>query len=796
MQIEQKTPSLFEERIDRMKKKVVSQPREICIERAQLFTESYKKTKGEPPVIRFAKAMKHFLTNMTIIIWEDEFIVGNRTSKYVGTPLYPEVRIDTIEQDIGTYEARFIQQLQLSEKDKKVLKEEIIPYWKNEETTVYEKFKSSLDGKLKDVVDKLVFTVEVQYTNGIGHFFPGHRNVLKYGYKGLKQRAEYRLESLNEDEEEFEKKRNFLKSVIIVLDAVIKFVKRLSHHALSMANQNEDPKRKKELQKMSEICQNIAEAPPTSFREAIQLIYFNQLICGLEDGGFAVSVGRLDQDLYPFYTKDLNEGKIDKIEVDFLLKCFFIKLTSLWNYIFALGANAGEGPPIAENLTIGGIDQAGNDATNKLSFQILKSYTQLQTVQPTFSARIHQKTSKRFLEALSDSIKDGTSIALFNDEVMVPGLVNRGFTLEDAREYAPVGCVEPQHPYKSFGSTNSNQLNIVKCLELALTNGMDLFARKQYGASIDLNIESYEDLWEAFEYQISYFIKNMVKSMEYLDRAIAELDPQPFLSATTSNCIQNARDVTQGGAIYNFTGPQLIGLATAADSLAVIKKLVFEEQQLELEDLIQILKKNYRGNYKGKTGKEWREIFINKVPKFGNDIDYVDKIAIDVAELFCREISKWDNYRGGKFNPGIYSTSLHLAFGAFTGASADGRKSRDPLSNGIGPTHGRDKNGPTAILNSVKKLKNELMTNGHSLILAFHPNNLEKEIFIPLVKSYCEPEGGFQIQFNVVGKKTLCDAQKHPEQYQGLVVRIAGYTVYFTELSKAAQDEIITRTIF
>jgi formate C-acetyltransferase len=627
-------------------------------------------------------------------------------------------------------------------------------------------------------------------------FIPGHRNVLRYGYNGLKQMAKDRLESLNENEQEFEKKCNFLQSVIIVLDAVIKFVKRVSHHALSMANESEDPQRKKELKEISEICQNIAEAPPTTFKEALQLIYFNQLICGLEDGGFAVSVGRLDQDLYPYYAKDLKDGILDQSEVDFLLKCFFIKLTGLWNYIFALGANAGEGPPIAENLTIGGLDRAGKDATNELSFQILEAYTHLQTVQPTFSARIHQKTSKRFLETLSDSIKNGTSIALFNDEVMVPGLVNRGFTLEDAREYAPVGCVEPQHPYKSFGSTNSNQLNIVKCLELAFTNGMDLFARKEYGASSDIKIESYEDLWKAFEKQVSYFIENMVKSMNYLDCAIAELDPQPFLSATTSNCIQNAQDVTQGGSVYNFTGPQLIGLATAADSLAVIKKLVFEEQQLELEDLIQILKKNYRGNYKGKTGKEWREIFINKVPKFGNDIDYVDQIAVNVAELFCREVSKWDNFRGGKYNPGIYSTSLHLAFGTFTGASADGRKSRDTLSNGVGPTHGRDTNGPTAILNSVKKLKNELMTNGHSLILAFHPNNLEREIFVPLVKTYCEPEGGFQIQFNVIGKETLCEAQEHPQKYQGLVVRIAGYSVYFTEISKAAQDEIIARTIF
>ncbi|MFO7795761.1 MAG: glycyl radical protein [Promethearchaeati archaeon] len=796
MQIKQIPHPTFEQRIKRMKKKVVSHPHEICIERAILFTESYAQTKGVPSVMRFAKAMDHFLTNMTIRIWKDEFIVGNRTTKFVGTPLYPEVRIDTIEQDIDTYESRFIQQLSLAEEDRKILKQKIIPYWKNEEETVYERFKSNLDEDLKAIVDKLVFTVEVQYTNGIGHFFPGHKNVLKYGLNGLLQIAEDKKSNLIKEEENFKEKNEFLNSVIILLNAVKKFIKRVSDHAQTLAQNEGDIERKDELLEISELCENISENPPNSFKEALQLIYFDQIICGLEDGGFAVSVGRLDQDLFPFYLKDIDEGKIDHKEVAFLLKCFFIKLTSLWNYIFALGANAGEGPPLAENLTIGGLDREGNDATNELSYLILDAYTDLQTVQPTFSARIHKNNPQKYLEKLSDSIKSGASIALFNDEVMVQGLEKRGFTLEDAREYAPVGCVEPQHPYKSFGSTNSNQLNIVKCLELALTKGADLFSRKKYGASIDFPIDSYDDLWKAFEFQTKFFIEKMVAAMEYLDQAIAELNPQPFLSATTDNCIEKAMDVTRGGAVYNFTGPQLIGLATAADSLAVIKKLVFEDHILTLEELTQILKKNYRGTYKDKSGKEWREIFVNKVPKFGNDNDYVDQIAVDIAELFCEEVSKWDNYRGGKFNPGIYSTSLHLAFGAFTGASADGRKSREPLSNGVGPSHGRDKNGPTAILNSVKKLKNELLTNGHSLILAFHPHNLNKEVFIPIIETYCVPEGGFQVQFNVVGKNTLCDAQKNPDDYRGLVVRIAGYSVYFTELSKAAQDEIIARTIY
>lgn len=792
MQIEEKHYENYESRIKAMKKKVVNASHTICIERARLFTESYKKTREEPPIIRFAKAMKHYLANMTIIIGENEFIVGNRTTKTVGTPLFPEMRIDSIKQDINTYEKRPTQKLYISEPDKALLTNEIIPYWMKEEKTVRKQYLEYLDEEAKAIMEKIVFTVDVQMTNGIGHFFPGHHNVLKYGLKGLFERANKKLNELGDDTPL--EVLNFYKSVIIILDATMKFIMRFSIMAKEKAANELNSKRKSELMEIARICKNISENPPKTFKEAIQLIFFNQLICGLEDGGFAISVGRLDQDLYRFYSKDMKKGIISDKEIDFLLKCFFIKLTSIYNYVFSLAVNAGEGPPIAENLTIGGLTREGEDATNQLSHLILDAYTDLQTVQPTFSIRISKKMSNNFLIKVAHSIKKGTSIALFNDEVMIPGLINRGFALNDAREYAPVGCVEPQHPYKSFGSTNSNQLNIVKCLELALNNGKDMFSRKTYGIQNDKSIESYEQLWKTFETQVKFFIKQMVKNMNALDKAIAELNPQPFLSATTNNCLKKGLDVTRGGAKYNFTGPQLIGLATCADSLAVIKRVVFEEQKLSLEELVTMLRKNYRGIYREKKGSIWREIFINKVPKFGNDEDYVDKIAANIVKLYCKEITKYKNYRGGTFNPGLYSTSLHLAFGTFTGASADGRKSRDPLSNGLGPTHGRDKNGPTAICNSIKKIENELLTNGTSLILAFHPNSMNKDIFIPLIRTYFEREGGYQVQFNVVGKKILCDAQEHPKDHQGLVVRIAGYSVYFTELSQSAQDEIIART--
>lgn len=794
MQLEQISHLNYKQRTLEMKKKVIAQPYEICIERAKKFTEYYKKTKREEPIIRFAKAMEHYLTKMTIKIWENEFIVGNRSTKFVGTPLFPEVRVDTIEQDVDTYENRSVQRLLLSNEDRRILKEEIIPYWKNEEETVPTRFQSYLNSDVKEIMSKIVFYAEVEITNGIGHFIAGHANVLKYGINGLIQKTNEKMKSLSGSTPEDARKNIFLQSVIILCNAVKSFIQRFSNLANEMAENETNSERRKELFEISDICLNISENPPNSFKEAIQLIYFSHLISGLEDGGFAISIGRLDQYLYPYYIKDITEQKISIEEVQFLIECFFIKLSTLWNYVFNMGINGGEGPPIAENLTIGGVDREGNDATNELSYIILDAYTRLKTVQPTFSIRIHQNTPEDFLIKAGESIKEGTSIALFNDQVMIKGLVNRGYTLEDAREYTPIGCVEPQHPHKSFGSTNACQINIVKVLELTLANGTDIFTRKEYGLKNDKKITSYEDLWEAYTNQLKYFIKYMVLTMNALDRAIAELNPQPFLSATTDDCIERGLDVTNGGAVYDFTGPQAIGLATVADSLAVIKKIVFEEKLLSFEDLVEMLRKNYRATYQGRKGEEWRQIFINKVPKFGNDDDYVDQIAADVATSYCDEIAKYSNYRGGKYNPGIYSTTFHLALGALTGASANGRKSRDPISNGVGPSNSMDKKGPTAIFNSVSKLQNHLMTNGNSLILAFHPNTLKIELFPALIRSFFGPDGGYQVQFNIVGKEILLDAQKNPDEYRGLVVRIAGYSVLFTELSRNAQDDIITRT--
>ncbi|MHA1670908.1 MAG: pyruvate formate lyase family protein [Promethearchaeota archaeon] len=508
------------------------------------------------------------------------------------------------------------------------------------------------------------------------------------------QKTKQKLEEFKDDQDKFA----FLNSVIIILDGVKHYILRFSDLAKKMASEELDPKRKAELLEISEICYNISHKPPKTFKEALQLILFTHIIAKLEDEGFVISIGRLDQVLYLYYFNDINKGVMKGEESKFIIECFYLKLTTLWINILHKGIIAAEGPPIASNLTIGGIDADGN-------------------------------------------------------EVMIPSLNTLGYSLNDAREYAPIGCVEPSHPHKTYGCTNATELNIVKCLELTLNNGTDMFTRKKSGIENSKPITSYKDLWNEFVLHVKHFIKPLVETMNYLDRAIAELNPQPFLSATVDDCIERELDITRGGACYDFTTTQLIGLATVGDSLAVIKKIVFEEKLLSYGELVKMLTKNYRGTYQGKKGEVWRELFINKVPKFGNDDDYVDSIVRDVARVYCEEIIKHKNFRGGIFNPGLYATSFHIAFGVFTAASADRRKSRDVLSNGVGPTNGRDKNGPTAILNSVMKLDNELMTNGNSVILSFHPNSVNPNTFVSLIRTYFKKKEDITFNLTSLEKK-------------------------------------------
>lgn len=816
--------------IHNLKNKLLFAPYEVCIERALFWTEEYRRNEKESVVIKNAKALKNVLKNITIFIQDDELIVGNRTSKQKGAPLFPEIKSSWISAEIDTLHDRPVQPFYISPDDKKELKK-ILPYWYGK--TVWDRAMYLMPKNIQKEVFKLIFTIGAEFANGIGHFLLGHNKVIKLGFKGIRNLAEEKLRSLNGSKE----KKDFLNAVIIAVDGVSNFIKRFSELADDLSNKEKNKTRKNELIKISEICKNISDNPASNFYEALQLVWFVQLIAQVEDGGFAISFGRLDQILYPYYKRDIEDGRINPEFAEELVKCFYIKVASVVNVLENMIVAVASGPPIAQNLTIGGIDKEGDDATNELSYIFLDAYKNIKTSQPNFSIRVHKNIKEDFLIRICEAVRDGTSIAFFNDEIIIPSMINRGIPIDDARDYAIVGCVEPAVPGKTFGSTDSNLFNIAKCLELALNNGdgFDLIKNPFYLSSklsiglfsilswiyntikfsknVKVNIfdlieisrgkslgvktgdarkfNSFDKVLDAYKKQVSYFSEKMVSAMYYCDKAHSELKPTPFLSSTVDDCIDKTKDLISGGAKYNFTGPQAVGIADVGDSLAVIKKFIFDEKKITMSELLKVLNNNF------KDRENLRQMFLNKVPKYGNDNDYVDKLTKEGIEIYCKEIEKHKNFREGYFQPGVYSMSGHIIFGILTGATPDGRKRGMSLTEGVSPVHGREIKGPTSVLKSAAKLPHKLISNGNVLNMKFHPlllqgdENIRK--FSVLIKTYFEL-GGLHIQSNVVSKEILFDAQKNPEKYRGLVVRVAGYSAYFTELDKATQDDIIERT--
>ncbi|MHA1380435.1 MAG: glycyl radical protein [Candidatus Helarchaeota archaeon] len=764
----QKKPT--QSRIKNLKTRLLNERNEVCIERALLLTESYKKTEGEHPQIRFSEAFKHILENMTIFIQDDELIVGNRASKPKGGPLFPEIRVDWMENDLATISTRQVQPNYLSEENYKKIIEEVIPYWKNR--TVRSKWMESLsqDELLLKEITNIVFVSEVEMINGIGHLVLNHKKILTKGLKALIEESKQRIQFFqNKNEPE---KVNLLKAAIISAEAAINFAKRYSKLASDMAEKETDEIRKQELERIAEICNWVPENPARNIYEAIQTIWFNQLLVQIEQGGVSISVGRMDRFLYPYYEEAIETGT-EKEFIQELIECLFIKMSEINNVLLTMGLIAGEGPPTAQALCIGGLDENGNDITNDLTYVILEAYGDVQTYQPNFSIRVSEKSPQEFLEKVAEHVINGAMMAFFGDKVIIEAMQKRGFDQKDAIDYGIAGCVEANAQGKTFGSTNSNQFNAPLCLELALKKLQE--------------VNSFDDVLKAYQKEMEYYTKIMVGTMYHLDKTFAENVPAPYVSLNIDDCIQKGQDVTQGGARYNFSGPQLIGLATVADSLATIKKFVFDEPSFTLDEIKKILKKNFRKN------KEIQQMFINKSPKFGNDNDYVDELARLIAKMYADEIIKHKNFRNGYFIPGVYSTTFYLAFGSFLEATADGRRKGKPVANGVGASNNMDVLGPTALIKSAAKIDQTELMNGTVLNMRFHPHAIDNKHLVDLVRTYFDL-GGSQIQFNVISPEILRDAQENPENYKGLLVRIAGYSVLFTKLSKAAQDEVISRT--
>ena len=824
-------------RIDRLKEALFEKAPEIEVERAVLLTESYKKTEGMPTITRRAKAFRHILENLPIIIHEDELVVGSATKSQRSCQIFPEFSFQWIEDEFDTIEKRAADPFVLTEDSKKALKE-VFAYWKGKTTS--ELATSYMRPETIDAIGGNVFTPGNYFFNGIGHVTADYDLVLRIGYDGIIKKAKAALSAIDAKKGDAVKRRIFLNAVIESCEAAITFAQRYSKLAYEMAEKCTDPVRREELKTIGKNCSRVPQFGAENFHEACQSFWFVQMLIQTESNGHSISPGRFDIYMYPYYKKDLKNGKITREQAQELVDCVWIKLNSFTKVRDDASAQGFAGYSLFQNLIAGGQDKNGVDTTNDLSFMCINASMHIMLPQPSLSVRVWNKTPHEFLIRAGELTRTGIGLpAYYNDEVIIPALVSRGLTLEDARQYNIIGCVEPQKMGKTDGWHDAAFFNMLRPLELVFSNGMD--NGKQIGIKTgDVNdMTTFCEFYDAYKAQTEYMIELMVDADNAIDLAHMERAPLPFLSSMIEDCIGRGKSVQEGGAVYNFTGPQGFGVANMADGLYAIRKLVFEERQFTLGELKEALANNFgvdsatgdaekitlevvkgltakgvevsekqiagiykqiveSGASKGSSNKYQKILeLINDVPKFGNDDCEIDAFARDVAYTYTKPIEKYKNPRGGIYHAGLYPVSANVPLGAQTGATPDGRLAKTPSADGVSPAAGRDINGPTASANSVAKLDHYIASNGTLFNMKFHPSALAGpeglESFVALIRGYFDQKGS-HVQFNVVSRETLIEAQKNPEKYKGLVVRVAGYSALFTTLSKSLQDDIINRT--
>lgn len=825
------------DRISKLVENLYAKMPEIESARAILITESYRQTENEPMVIRRAKAFAHILENIPIVIRDLELIVGSTTIAPRGCQTYPEFSYEWLEAEFDTVETRSADPFYISEKTKQELKE-ANAYWKGKTTS--ELATSYMEPETLLAMEHNIFTPGNYFYNGVGHVTVKYGEVLAIGFSGIKAKAQAELDKLCLADGDYQKKSRFLEAVMISCDAAIEYARRYARLALKEAEECTDPVRKRELLQIAQNCANVPEKGATGFYEACQSFWFVQQLLQIESSGHSISPGRFDQYMYPYYQKDMESGKITREFAQELMDCIWVKLNDLNKCRDAASAEGFAGYSLFQNLIAGGQNEEGIDVTNDLSFMSIQASMHVFLPQPSLSVRVWNGTPHEFLIRAAELTRTGIGLpAYYNDEVIIPSLMSRGLTLQDARDYNIIGCVEPQKSGKTEGWHDAAFFNMCRPLELVFSNGMDKGVRIGSATGNVEDMTTFEQFYDAYKKQMDYAIQLLVNADNAIDMAHAERCPLPFLSSMVDDCMKVGKTVQEGGAVYNFTGPQGFGVANMADSLYSVKTLVYDEKKITMGELKEALATNYGkglgaedvaamtakiANELKEAGKtigekevaailntvvaasEAPEVkangerilkLIEEVPKFGNDIPEVDAFARDVAYTYTEPLQNYKNPRGGSFQAGLYPVSANVPLGAQTGATPDGRLAYQPVADGVSPSAGKDVNGPTAAANSVSRLDHYIASNGTLFNQKFHPSALSGrnglENFVGLIRSYFDQKGS-HMQFNVVSRETLLDAQKHPEQYKHLVVRVAGYSALFTTLSKSLQDDIIRRT--
>lgn len=789
-------------RVERLLQRIVDKPPRVSLDRARLYTESFKQTEGLPLEIRVAKALENIMSKIEVSIGDEELIVGHCGGLGQHGLLYPEIQAGWFKEHVGKLPTRQEGRFSVAEEDIRVINEEIVPYWKGK--TIREAYENALpESTLRALYKEDNYTQrglmdDIATIKAMNDWVPDHEKVLRKGFNGIKREAEERLASLDvSDPENSLNKMPFLKAVIIVCDAMVTYARRYAELARRMAEEETDDQRKRELLEIAEICEWVPGNPARTFREAIQSLWFNRVGFCFEQEGAAVGNGRIDQYMYPYYERDMKEGRITEKSALELLECLWIKMAQYRRLIIRGGISTLAGYAHWEQTTLGGQTRDGEDATNELSYLILQSKIDFPLDYPDLMVRVHARSPQAFLMKACECVKQGTGFPKFqNDEEIVPLLVSKGVPWEEARDYCGSGCAEARVPNLDVYSYSEAFMSMGAALEMALNDGVLRLTKERLGVRTGdpRDFTTFDDVMNAFRLQIENITKHTWIKATMIDTVRPKILAAPLHSCLNDLFMQQCVDIHSGkvqGGLRNAGKTNYCGFGTTVDSLAAIKKLVYDDKTVTMTELLEGLEANFEGK------EALRQMCLN-TPKYGNNDPYVDSIGREVQRMLVTLTHGYTDAYGIKHDLQFVPVAAHVTLGAALGATPNGRRAKEALSDGVSPSQGSDVNGPTAALLSVANVKDvRYEDRGATLLnMKFSPQAVAGEEgtrnLVSLLRTWCDLKI-WHIQFNIINAETLRDAQKNPEKYRSLLVRVAGYSAYFVDLSPALQEDIVRR---
>lgn len=789
------------ERIAGLREELLSARSTICTERARIYTEVYSENESLPVMVKRALALEKTFAEMSIYIEEGSLLAGNQASKPRSAPVFPEYVVAWIQNEIDELDKRPGDAFFVTEKQKKELRE-ICKWWEGK--TLIERGYSLMSPLNREIHEARIIRAEGNLTSGDAHIAVNYGKILESGLKGYLDHINTKSASLNIDDPEYSAKRDFYFALKKGIESFISFIKRYEVLARELSESEHDNKRKSELLLISVNCRHISEKPPENFYQALQLTWFVQLVLQIESNGHSVSLGRMDQYLYRFYKDDIEKGRITSDFAMELLGNMWLKLLSVNKIRSWSHTRYSAGGPLYQNVTIGGQTTDGKDAVNELSYLILRSVGMMKLTQPNLSVRFHRNISNDFMMECMRVVEKGFGMPAFNnDEIVIPSFIRLGVSREDAYNYSAIGCIEVAVPGKwGYRCTGMSFINFMRVFLAAMNDGLDTMSGKVFhkGTGRFEEFGEFGDLMKAWKHQMEFYTRASVEIDRAADLALEEMVPDILCSAFVDDCIERGRTIKEGGSVYDFISGLQVGIANLGNSLAAIKKLVFEERKISREDLMKYL----QNNFEGKEGERVRQILLNYAPKYGNDEDYTDLLLREAYMDYINELEKYRTTRAGRgpvgcrYYAGTSSISANVPSGSVVPATPDGRKAFTPLAEGSSPSSGTDVLGPTAVFKSVAKLPTDKILGGVLLNQKLSPSVIseesDKKKLLSILGTFFTTLKGWHVQYNIVSRQTLLAAQKNPEKYRDLIVRVAGYSAFFTTLSPDTQNDIIART--